>query len=268
MNTVNVNGKTVRYHDLGTGTPLVLLHGFPLDSRIMLDVAERLPKTCRVIVPDLPGFGQSSGDQPFTLDSLADDLHAMLREAGALPCVLGGLSMGGYLSLAFAARHPEALRGLILIDTRADPDSDDVKRNRERMAELARQRGAKPVIDAMLPRMFAGETTANRPEIVRKVVEIMNDCPPLTIAHASLAMRDRADHRQTVRQLDVPLLLVFGRHDASTPPSVGEDLRAMARRATLKVIENAGHLSPVEQPDAVAAAIAGFVASLNDGNAS
>jgi pimeloyl-ACP methyl ester carboxylesterase len=265
MNTASVNGKTVRFQDIGAGVPLVLLHGFPLDSRIMLDVARRLPTTMRVIVPDLPGFGQSACDQPLTMDSLADDVHALLRQLDALPCVLGGLSMGGYVSLAFAARHPEALRALILIDTRADPDSDDAKRNRERMAVLARERGAKPVIDAMIPRMFADSTAKNRPEIVQRVVEMMSDCPPATIAHASLAMRDRADHRQTLRQLDVPLLLVYGRHDASTPPAVGEELAASAHLATMRVIEDAGHLSPIEQPDAVADAVATFVASLDAG---
>lgn len=262
MNVAEVNGKLIHHHDLGVGVPVVLLHGFPLDSRIMLGVAERLATTCRVIVPDLPGFGQSRCDTPFTLDSLADDVHALLGRIHAAPCVLGGLSMGGYISLAFAALHPDALRGLALIDTRADPDGEEVKRNRERFATIARELGVQPIIDAMLPRMFSETTARDRPEIVRQVTEIMSGCPAETVAVASLAMRGRADHTDTVRRLSCPLLLVYGRHDASTPPSVGEALASLAPRGTLRVIEDAGHLSPIERPDAVAEAVREFVRAL------
>lgn len=262
MKVVEVNGKSVHYHDRGAGVPLVLLHGFPLDARIMLEVASRLEGDARTIVPDLPGFGQSSYVGPLTMDSLADDVHELLHRVGALPCVLGGLSMGGYVSLAFAARHADALRGLILIDTRADPDGDEQRRNRERFAALAGEQGVQPIIDAMLPRMFAERTRRDRPEIVQRVTAMMSACPPATAAAASLAMRDRADHTGTLQRLAAPLLLVYGRHDLSTPPSVGEALAQAARHATLRVIDDAGHLSPIEQPAAVADAIRAFLATL------
>src|SRR4051812_25394164 len=96
MPTQNVNGTTLSYSERGAGPALALVHGFPLDSRIWEAQLNELSNRFRVIAPDLRGFGHSRSDAPFTMESLADDVHALLEKIGALPCVLGGLSMGGY----------------------------------------------------------------------------------------------------------------------------------------------------------------------------
>ena len=102
--------------------PLVLVHGFPLDSRMWEAQVAALAPARRVIAPDLRGFGRSRSDAPFTVESLADSLHALLSAVGAIPCVLAGLSMGGYVALAYVKKFPGDLRGLILIDTKAEAD--------------------------------------------------------------------------------------------------------------------------------------------------
>src|SRR4051794_16879198 len=113
MATRNVNGVTFAYSESGQGNALVLLHGFPLDRRLWEDQVVNLSADCRVIAPDQRGFGDTRSDAPFTIESLADDLHMLLDEVG-LPCVLGGLSMGGYVALAFARKCPTDLIGLVL----------------------------------------------------------------------------------------------------------------------------------------------------------
>ena len=106
MPQLSVNGTTVNFHEKGSGTPLVLLHGFPLDSRIWREQVGALSDRFRVITPDLRGFGQSKSNDAFTMESLADDVHALLADVGASPSVLGGLSMGGYVALAYAKKYP------------------------------------------------------------------------------------------------------------------------------------------------------------------
>src|SRR5688500_1730217 len=157
------------YTDKGKGRPLVLLHGFPLDRRMWDAQVERLSGHYRVIAPDLRGFGQSRRSDPFTIESLADDLHLFLEQLGALPCVLAGLSMGGYVSLAHAAKYPADLRGLILIDTKADADTDEGKKGRAKMIELVKKSGAKAVADQMEPKMLAPGTIQSRPDVVKSL---------------------------------------------------------------------------------------------------
>jgi 3-oxoadipate enol-lactonase len=123
MPSRTINGAAMHYDERGAGQPLVLLHGFPLSSRIWSHQLDNSSRDFRVITPDFRGFGQSPPAGPFTVASLADDAHALLAEIGALPCALGGLSMGGYVALAFAKRYAKDLRSLILVDTRSEADT-------------------------------------------------------------------------------------------------------------------------------------------------
>src|SRR5439155_15735423 len=150
-----VNGAALYYEESGKGTPLVLLHGFPLDCRVWAKQRPALADRFRVITPDLRGFGQSKSSDSFSIESLADDVHELLKTIGALPCILGGLSMGGYVTLAFAKRYPTDLRGLVLIDTKAEGDTADGKAAREKMIQLAREKGSKAVAEQMMPKMLA-----------------------------------------------------------------------------------------------------------------
>src|SRR2546423_4475950 len=125
--TQSDNGTTLSYQERGqSARNVVLLHGFPLDSRMWeaqlaaLGNATGAGGAYRVIAPDLRGFGQSKSDTPFTIESLADDIHALLSAVGALPTVLVGLSMGGYVALAYAKKYPADLRGVVLVDTKAE----------------------------------------------------------------------------------------------------------------------------------------------------
>src|SRR5437016_5938941 len=138
-----INGAAMHYEERGRGTAVVLLHGFPLSSRIWSHQLESLSKDFRVIAPDFRGFGQSPPGGAFTVASLADDMHELLASIDALPCALGGLSMGGYVALAFARKYPERLRALMLVDTRSEGDSAEGEAGREKMIQLVRSSGAK-----------------------------------------------------------------------------------------------------------------------------
>jgi len=253
MPTRQINGAEIHFSENGAGVPLVLVHGFPLDQRVWRNQLGDLANTCRVIAPDLRGFGKSPPSGPFTIESLADDLHELLHELSALPCILGGLSMGGYVSLAFAKKYLPELRGLILTDTRAAADTPQGREGRNAMIELARTRGSAAVAEQMLPKSIAD------PAFAPLARQIMEACPAQTVQFALAAMRDRSDYTDFLPMISTPTLIIVGESDAITTPSMAETMRDAIPGATLAIIPGAGHLSPLERPAEVSAAIRRFV---------
>jgi pimeloyl-ACP methyl ester carboxylesterase len=253
----NINNVTLAFDDRGDGPPLALLHGFPLDSRVWDDAADRLRRSARIITLDLRGFGQSACGTPFTLDVLAEDVHALLSAIGALPCRLGGLSMGGYVALAFARRFAVDLERLLLIDTKAAADTAEARAGRDQMIQLARTGGSGAVARQMFPRMLA--PASQTCPVAGRLLQIMESCPAKTIEHALAAMRDRPDYTPLLPRLSMPVLIMAGEHDAITPPSMAREMQAAIDNAQLAIIPEAGHMSPLENPAAFAAAVETFL---------
>jgi pimeloyl-ACP methyl ester carboxylesterase len=223
---------------------------------------ERLSDQYRVIAPDLRGFGRSLRHDPFTIESLADDIHLFLEQLGAVPCVLAGLSMGGYVALAHAQKYPSDLRGLILVDTKAAGDSDEGKKGRQKMIDLVRLSGAQAVSEQMLPKMLAAGTLQNRPDVVKSMRSMMESCSTQTIEHALAAMRDRPDRTDELPSITTRTLVIVGDADVITPPDVAESMAKAIPNAKLEAVRGAGHMAPMEQPEQVNRAIERFMAGL------
>ncbi len=239
----------------GAGPALILLHGFPLDRRIWLDAAAILCERFRVMIVDLPGFGQSPPIGPFTMDSLAESVHDFLKARSIDSFILGGLSMGGYVAQAYAARFADQLRGLILINTKSAADTPEAKRGRDQMIELVRANGSAAVAEQMYPKMIAPLTIQTKPGIADRVRTIMNECSPATIEHACTAMRDRPDYTAALSSYKFPTSIVTGQEDAIAPPAIATQMHASLRMGTLEIIPDAAHLSPLEQPQIFADAV-------------
>jgi len=262
MPTATVNGVALNYLEHGRGPAVVLIHGFPLDARIWTAQLDALANDFRILALNLPGFGKSASGGTFTIESLARTIHAFIEQVNASPAVLGGLSMGGYTALAYARLYPTVLRGLMLVDTRAEADSAEGRANRDKMIDLVRQHGAKPIADQMLPRLLNEDAQRTRPLLVRQVRRIMEACPPLTIEHALTAMRDRADESSFLDSIAIPTLIICGEHDAITPPSVAQAMQRRIPDASLALIKGAGHLAPMEQGELVNGAMRKFLSGL------
>jgi len=261
----NINGTSISYEESGSGTggtPIVLLHGFPLDARVWKSQRDTLSKNHRVITPDLRGFGKSPSADAFTMESIADDMHALLSDLGALPAILGGLSMGGYAALAYAKKYPTDLKGLLLIDTRAEADTPEGREGRQKMIDAVRAKGSTAAAEAMMPKMLAPETPTKMPDVARDLRTIMESQPPRTIENALVALRDRPDFCIDLPSIAVPTLILVGESDAITPPTMAETLNRNIPKSQLVVIKSAGHMTPMEQPDQVNGAIRDFVAKL------
>ena len=248
----------------GAGTPLVLLHAFPLDGRMWAPQVEALAGTYQVIVPDLRGFGaaREQAVEEAGMDLLADDVARLLDDRGLDRVVLGGLSLGGYVALAFMGRHPERVSGLVLLDTKATADGDQARDARLEMAERVLAEGNGFVPEAMLPRLLGQTSLEHRPELVEKVAAMIREQDPKAIAGAQRGMAARAATTGLLGSIAVPTLVITGEEDAVTGPEVGRDLAAGIPGARFLLVEEAGHLSNLEQPAVVNEALLDFLAPL------
>ncbi|TDC58063.1 alpha/beta fold hydrolase [Actinomadura sp. KC345] len=257
---------TVQLHarDVGTGTPLVLLHAFPLSSAMWLAQREGLANRFRVITPDLRGFGGSVlGDDEPSVDAMADDVAAVFRRLGVGRAVVGGLSMGGYVAMALCRRHPDLVLGLVLAATRAAADAEAVREVRLRQAgRLEADDSTQVLVDEVLPGLVGPTTIRQRALVYGRVRGLVQATPPRAAAWAQRAMAGRAEAFDTLRSVRVPALVMVGDEDAL---ATEDEARAMADalpNAELLVIPRSGHLCAVEQPDLFNQAVAEFAAAL------
>jgi pimeloyl-ACP methyl ester carboxylesterase len=248
----------------GAGTPLVLLHAFPLDGRMWAPQVEALAGTYQVIVPDLRGFGAAKDQavEEASMDLLADDLLRLLDDRELDRVVLGGLSLGGYVALAFMRRHADRVSGLVLLDTKATADADQAREDRLKMADRALAEGTGFVPEVMLPKLLGETSREHRPEVVEKVAGLIREQSPQAIAGAQRGMAARAATTDLLGSITVPTLVVTGEEDAVTGPEVGRDLAAGIPGARFLLVEEAGHLSNLEQPEIVNEALLDFLAPL------
>lgn len=250
--------------DVGTGTPIVLLHAFPLSSAMWLAQREGLAGRFRVITPDLRGFGGSLlGDDEPSVDTMADDVARACRSLGVRQAVVGGLSMGGYVAMALCRRHPDLVLGLVLAATRAAADTAPVRENRLWQAgALEGERSTRVLVDEVLPGLVGPTTLRQRALIYGRVRGLVQAAPPLAAAWAQRAMAGRPDSFETLRGLRVPALVMIGDEDALATEAEARAMAEAMPNAETLVISRAGHLCAVEQPDLFNQAVAEFAAAL------
>lgn len=244
------------YESMGSGPPLVLLHAFPFDGRMWRQTAAALASARTVIVPDMRGVGQS--DLPpggFSIADLADDVAALLTALGFEKAGVGGLSMGGYVALAFAQRHRARLGELLLCDTKAAPDSPEARQAREDAIALVQKDGVASLRDKQIPRLLG--PTAN--EALRAEVRGLATDRTEGVIAAIRALRDRPDRRTEFSQIACPTLVVVGSEDVLSTPAEMREMASQIPGARFAEIPNAGHLANVENPAAFSAAVLDFL---------
>jgi 3-oxoadipate enol-lactonase len=242
--------------------PLVLLHGFPHDRGLWAaQVAaqpDALPGT-RLILPDLPGFGRSSPLADPGMDGYADAIATLLDVAGVDRAVIGGLSMGGYVAFAFWRRHPDRVRALILMDTKAADDTDAARESRRKLITTVEVDGVGAVVPGMIPGQLGVTTRTESPALVGQVEVMLRRAPAIGVIGAARAMMARVDSTPTLGTISVPTLVLVGDEDTLTPVTDAIALAAAIPGARLVTVPGAGHLAPLEQPAVVNAAIAEFL---------
>jgi pimeloyl-ACP methyl ester carboxylesterase len=231
-----LHGCEVEYDDQGQGTPLLLMHAFPLNRTMF----SPLPGA-RLITFDAPAG-------PLSMDLLADVAAALLDHLGLAQAVVGGVSMGGYATFRFAGRHPQRLLGLVLSNTRPAADTDDARRARYEMMEVARRDGAAEIARRMLPRLLGETTRRENAAVVDRVRQMIEAYSPEAIVRMLEALATRPDSTALLAAIAVPTVVIAGEEDVITPPAESAQWAAAIPGADFHVIPRAGHLSCLEAP--------------------
>jgi pimeloyl-ACP methyl ester carboxylesterase len=238
----------------GAGLPVVLLHAFPASSRMFEAQRRSLADLCHVITPDLRGFGGNEvhdlhvGDAP-DLDRMAEDVAETLHCFGVRRAVIGGVSMGGYVAMAFARRYPDMLEGLILADTKAVADTAEQAAARERIAStVLREHSVRVLVEELLPKLVGRTSAAQRPQVLAEIRQMVEQAHPVGVVWAERAMAARGDSREVLRKVTVPSLVMVGEEDAVTPPAEARAMAAELPGAEMVVLPGGGHFSAMEVP--------------------
>lgn len=250
MSSINVGDIQLAYTDTGLGQPVVLLHGYPFNRSLWNEQVSALSNSFRVITPDLRGMGESDATQgAATMNRMAHDVAALLDHLEVSRAVIGGLSMGGYVALAFYKQFPSRVRALVLADTRAQADTEEGKQTRLQQAEKALAEGMAGIADSMLPKLLTPETVSKHPEVVKRVRDMMLKTKPAGAAGALLGMAERDDQTSLLSQISCPTLILVGKEDSITPVADSEKMHREIADSRLVVIENAAHVSNLERTD-------------------
>lgn len=268
MPRVRIRDTELNVVDRGRGPAVLLVHGFPLNHTMWGPQIDALSHHCRVIAPDLRGFGESAalepGETELTMERLADDLAELLDALNLTdPLAFCGLSMGGYIAWQFFQRHAERLNALILCDTRAAADTPQAREGRRELAHKVLDSGSEVAATAMLSRLVAERTPEKQPDVVEQVRRMIVGTPPQTIAAALAGMAARPDATELLERIDVPTLVVVGAHDALSPPREMREIADRIRGARYVEVPEAGHLAPLENPRAVNEALVNFLEQLD-----
>jgi 3-oxoadipate enol-lactonase len=255
-------GLELACDDVGSGTPLLFIHGWPHDRSLWAAQLSGLQTQARCIAPDLRGFGDSSVTPPYSVDQYADDLAALLAMLGIEQAVVCGLSMGGYIALAMLRRHRSLLRGLILTSTRASADTPEAREKRMELIAFVGEQGMEALAARQLKAMVGETTFTSRPDVLEALRFMMAEAPGEGVVGGLRAMADRRDSTDLLAGIDFPTLVVSGAEDTFTGP---DEMRGMADAipgSRLEVIEGGGHVCPYEKPAAFNHVVAEYLASL------
>lgn len=248
--TVDINGVTISYDDFGTGKiPVIFLHGFPFDKSSWQPQMDFLKKTHRVIAYDIRGYGKSTDNKDVKNMSLfANDLIKFMDALKIEHAIVCGLSMGGYILLNAESKFAIRFKALVLCDTQCVPDTAEVKEKRHRTIAHIIAGRVDDFAYLFIKNVFCQQTHDTQKELVERTKNIILSTSPNTIIAGLKALEMRWETCTSLVDIMVPVLIMCGREDIITPPSESEHMHSCIPNSTLRIINNAGHLSNLEKP--------------------
>lgn len=250
MEKIKINGIELAYERHGNGTPLVLLHGFPLDHHLWDEIVALLKDSFDLILPDLRGFGESETiDTPYTMEDYASDIANLLDHLGIQKAAVAGHSMGGYVALAFARTYPERVNGLALVSSQAPSDPPERKEGRYKSAADVAEKGISGVVETMAPKFTSD------PRLQSDAREIMEKQKPAAYIGALKAMAERADSTPMLSTFTFPLVIIHGDEDALISVDRAREIKASIPGSHYAELRGIGHVPMLEAPEKTAEAL-------------
>jgi 3-oxoadipate enol-lactonase len=261
---IAVNDMTTCFDDFGKGNiPIIFIHGFPFNKSSWQPQMTYFKHKHRVIAYDIRGFGASTaGNETPSMTQFADDLVQFMNRMQIEKAIVCGLSMGGYILLNAVQRYSNRFEALILCDTQCIPDSEITRDKRKQTILDVQADGLKTFADGFIKNVFTETSLKNKNNWVKTIKDIILATPIATITGALSALAERSETCSALKEISVPTLILCGREDTVTPIAQSEVLRSEIENSVLHIIENAGHLSNLEQPEVFNKHITSFLSSL------
>ena len=246
---LQLNEFRMAYQDEGSGTPVLLIHGYPLNRQMWQPQMEGLSDCARLIAPDLRGHGDSEAvEGAYTMEAHAQDCYELLEKLGiSQNAVVCGLSMGGYIALAFYRLFPHRVKSLVLVSTRAAADSPEARANRESSIRAAGEKGVRFIAESMAGRLLSAQTMRLQPHLNQELIELMSHNSLRAVQGDLDGMKVRPDSSPMLSSFLVPVLIIHGTEDTIVPLSEAQQMQSLIPQAQLCAIPEAAHLPNVEQ---------------------
>lgn len=252
------------YKEFGTGKPLILIHAFPLSSSMWEPNIDELTKIgCKLFLPDMRGFGENINFADINLvEDMAGDVAELIETLGIERSIIGGLSMGGYITFNLYRLHPEKFSAMILCDTNFSNDSIESKQKRLELIDEIEALGNKALIEKMLPNLISDSTKIKNKTLVSELINEFKEVEPQSAIAALRGMAERIDHSNILDKINVPTLLVFGESDKITNLEIATEMNSKIPNSKLNIIKDAGHYSNLEKPTEFNSVLTNFINNL------
>jgi pimeloyl-ACP methyl ester carboxylesterase len=247
--TILYKGKPVMYRDLGSGQPVVLLHGFSEDGNIWAQQSLALQNDYRLIIPDLPGSGESALQEDVSMEGMAGVIKAILEEEQLAEAVLIGHSMGGYITLALAEKYPGIVKAFGLFHSTAYPDNEERKTTRRKNITFIQAHGTGEFLKQSTPTLFSERFRKENPEVVNGLIEQYRHFDPAALTAYYEAMILRPDRTHVLKQFDKPILFIIGKHDNAIPFKDSLELCHLPSLSYIHILNNSGHMGMMEETE-------------------
>ena len=250
-------GKRIFYRSIGQGPVVVFLHGVPFDGSLWSNQIDAL-KEYKLIIPDLPGSGRSEMIEDMSMEGMAACIKELIvHETASLffktgephSVVIIGHSMGGYIALALAEKHPELLNGLGLFHSTAYADTEERRDVRRKAIETIQEKGAFEFIKNMLPNLFGPVTKSKNPILIEEQLALSNNFSDKSLVNYYKAMMQRADRTKVLKNIRIPMLFILGKYDNAVSLKDGLEQCSLPDLAYIHVLENSGHAGMREEPE-------------------
>lgn len=257
--SINYQGHKICYTIVGKGNPVLFIHGFGETGTVWKNQIDFFSNELEMIIPDLPGSGDSEMIDDMSMEGMAEVMRAILQEEKkeALPVI--GHSMGGYIVLAFAEKYPASLTGLGLFHSTAFADSEEKKDTRRKGIAFIEQHGAFEFLKTTSPNLFSPATKSENSGLIEEFISGLNNFSPLSLVSYYNAMMMRPDRTEVLRNAGYPVLFIMGKYDTAVPLADNLKLCSLPENSYIEILKNSGHMGMLEEPVLSNYALANFL---------